>query len=403
MVDKVEPEVIQWRRVYHEFPELSNREFETSKRIEAQLRKMGLEVHTGIAHTGVVAVLDSGRPGPTIGLRADIDGLPVVERADLPFASKAKSTYRDKEVGVMHACGHDTHIAMLLGAAKVLTSMKDQLTGKVVFVFQPAEEGAPFGEEGGAQLMVKEGLIERFGIEVMFGQHINSQTPVGHINYRLGGLLAASDRFEIKVKGKQSHGSQPWAGVDPVTVSAQIILGLQNIVSRQVDLTKQAAVITVGKISGGVRNNIIPEQVEMEGTIRTLDVDMQKDIHERIKRTATLIAESAGATAEVTIYEGTPITFNDLALTRKMLPSLYKTAGEDNIHIIPAITGAEDFAFYAQKIPSMFFFTGGMSPDMDRKNAAPHHTPDFILDEAGMKTGVKALLNLTLDYMKMNK
>ena len=392
----IEQEVIALRRHYHENPELSNREFETSKHIAAELRKLGLPVDEGMAHTGVIAVLDTGKPGPTIGLRADIDGLPVIERADVPFKSTKKTTFLGNEVGVMHACGHDTHIAMLLGSAKILVDMKDQLIGKIVFVFQPAEEGAPPGEEGGAKMMVKEGLFEKYGIDVFFGQHISSGIPAGNITYKLGGTMAAADRFVIKVKGKQTHGSRPWGGVDPITAAAQIIQGLNNIVSRQTNLTKEAAVISVGKISGGVRNNIIPEEVEMVGTIRTLDVDMQKIIHEKIKHTAINIAESSGATAEVEITIGVPVTFNDLDLTRQMVPTLIKVAGEENVHNVPAVTGAEDFSFFAQKVPSLYFFTGGKAPDLD---AFPHHTPDFYIHEAGMLTGVKAITSLAVDYM----
>ncbi len=396
--NEIQEKVVEWRRHFHEFPELSNREFKTAEKIARDLKTMGLAVDTGIAHTGVVAVLDSGRPGPTIALRADIDGLPVTERTPVPFASKVKTTYLEEEVGVMHACGHDTHIAMLLGAAEILTHMKDQLRGKVIFVFQPAEEGAPIGEEGGAALMVKEGIIDKYGIDVFFGQHISSNQPIGTITYKLGGIMAASDQFIIKVKGTQTHGSRPWDGVDPITVSAQIIQGLNNIVSRQTDLTKEAAVISVGKIKGGYRSNIIPEEVEMIGTIRTLDTDMQQIIHKKIKKTATAIAESAGARAEVDILVGYPVTFNNLDLTRQMLPSLEKAAGANNVVVIPAVTGAEDFSFFAKEVPSLYFFTGGMNPTGSIP-AYPHHTPDFYIDEKGMVTGVKALCLLTLDYM----
>ena len=349
LANEIEEEVINLRQHFHQFPELSNREFKTSERIAEELRKLGLKVDTGIAITGVVAVLEGGKPGPTIGLRADIDGLPVTERTDIPFVSKERSEYLGNEVGVMHACGHDTHIAMLLGTAKVLTQMKEEIAGTIVFVFQPAEEGAPPGEEGGAKLMIKEGLIENCGIEVMFGQHISSGVPVGNITYKPGGTMAAADRFVIKVKGKQTHGSRPWGGVDPIVTAAQIVIGLQTIVSRQIDLTNEAAVISVGKISGGVRNNIIPEEVEMVGTIRTLDTKMQEQIHAKIKHTAEMIAKSQGAEAEVEITIGTPVTFNSLELTRKMIPTIYNVAGEDHVRIIPAVTGAEDFCILCEK------------------------------------------------------
>jgi amidohydrolase len=395
---EIEDEVIELRRHFHQYPELSNREFKTSERIAQELRKLGLKVDTGIAITGVVAVLEGGKPGPTIGLRADIDGLPVRERTPIAFASKESSEYLGQEVGVMHACGHDTHIAMLLGAAKILTEMKDEVAGTIVFVFQPAEEGPPPGEEGGAKLMIKEGLIDNYGIEVMFGQHISSGVPVGKITYKPGGTMAAADRFVIKVKGKQTHGSRPWGGVDPIVTAAQIVIGLQTIVSRQIDLTNEAAVISVGKITGGVRNNIIPEEVEMVGTIRTLDTGMQDKIHQKIKHTAKLIAESQGATAEVTITKGTPVTFNSLELTREMIPTIFATAGEDNVRLIPAVTGAEDFAFYAKEVPSLFYFVGGKSLDVGQDEAFPHHTPDFFIDESGMILGVRTLANLALDY-----
>lgn len=393
---EIEQEVIDLRRHYPQYPELSNREFKTAEHIAKQLEKLGLQVETGIAITGVVGLLDTGKPGPTIGLRADMDALPVTERVPLEFASKEKTTYLGEDVGVMHACGHDTHIAMLLGTAKILTEIKHQLNGKIVFVFQPAEEGAPPGEEGGAKLMIKEGLIEKYGIEVFFGQHISSGVPVGHINYKLGGALAAADRFVITVKGKQTHGSRPWSGVDPITAAAQIIQGLNNIVSRQTELTKEAAVISVGKIKGGYRNNIIPEEVQMIGTIRTLDVDMQKIIHEKIRKTATAIAESSGAEAQVEINIGVPVTYNNIELTKKMVPSLMAAAGEDNVHIVPAITGTEDFSFFAEKVPAMFFFTGGKDPE---KDAYPHHTPDFYIDESGLITGVKAMSYVAVDYL----
>ncbi|MEL6123359.1 MAG: amidohydrolase [Bacteroidota bacterium] len=395
----VNDEVIELRRHFHQYPELSNREFNTAKRIAEECTKLGLVVETGIAITGVVAVLETGRPGPTIGLRADIDGLPVTERTPVDFASKERTTYLGEDVGIMHACGHDTHIAMLLGTAKILLEMKDQLIGKVVFVFQPAEEGAPIGEEGGAELMVKEGLIDKYGIDVFFGQHISAGQPVGHISYKFGGIMAAADAFTITVKGKQTHGSRPWSGVDPITVSAQIIQGLNNIVSRQTELTREAAVISVGKIKGGFRNNIIPEEVEMIGTIRTLDTDMQKIIHEKIRKTATFIAESAGATAEVDIRIGYPVTHNDIDLTRQLVPSLMKVAGDDNVHLIPAVTGAEDFSFFAREVPGLYFFTGGKPLDVPMTEAAPHHTPDFYIDESGLVTGVKAMTQITVDYM----
>jgi amidohydrolase len=399
-IAKVKPKVVEWRRHFHQYPELSNREFKTAEKVAAHLKSLGLEVRTGIAHTGVAAVLKGGKPGPVVALRADMDALPVMERAPVPFASKERSTYLGQEVGVMHACGHDTHTAILMGVAEVLTGMKKDLKGTVLFIFQPAEEGAPPGEEGGAELMLKQGLFDNPKPEVAFGLHISSDLEAGKIRYKPEGLMAAADQFAIKVKGKQSHGSRPWSGVDPIVVSAQIILGLQTIVSRQTELTKEAAVITVGKITSGVRNNIIPEEAEMIGTIRTLDTAMQRDIHERIRRTATLIAESAGAKAEVNIRIGYPVTYNNPELTKEMLPSLFAAAGEENVLVSRPITGAEDFSFYAQRVPGLFFFLGGMPKGMNPLDAAPHHTPDFYIDESGFSVGVKALCQLTLDYME---
>ncbi|MGA1545285.1 MAG: amidohydrolase [Saprospiraceae bacterium] len=398
-IQEVEEKVIQWRRHLHQNPELSNREFETAKYIEQHLTALGVEVQTEVAHTGVVGVLRTGRPGPTIALRADMDALPVVERVDLPFASKVKTTYLGKDVGVMHACGHDTHVAMLMGAAEVLVKNKNQLKGNVVFIFQPAEEGAPIGEEGGAALMVKEGVLKNPDVEVVFGIHINSMTEVGKVRYKPGGTMAAADQFNIKVNGKQTHGSTPWTGIDPITIAAQIIQGLNNIVSRQMPLTNEAAVITVGKIDGGVRNNIVPESVEMIGTIRTLDTEMQKSIHQRIKTTAENIAEAWGATADVQIITGYPVTYNNPELTAEMLPTVKATAGADNVILAKAVTGAEDFSFYAQEVPGLFLFLGGMPKGLDPSQAGPHHTPDFFIDESGLKLGVGLFCNLVVDYM----
>ncbi|HKL19992.1 MAG TPA: amidohydrolase [Halalkalibaculum sp.] len=393
---------MEWRRHFHENPELSNREEETAAYIADYMRSLGLEVKTGIAHTGVVAILEGGKPGPVVGLRADIDALPVKERTDVPFKSTKTTTYLGQEVGVMHACGHDTHIAMLMGAAKILTEIKSDLQGTVKFIFQPAEEGAPPGEEGGAELMVEEGVLQNPDVDVIFGQHINSQTEVGTIRYRPEGTMAAADRFVITVKGKQTHGSTPWTGVDPILTSAKIIEGLQTIISRQTELTKAAAVISVGKINSGVRNNIIPEEAEMIGTIRTLDTGMQEKIHNDIRHVATKIGESMGAEVEVDIQKGYPVTFNDPALTADMVPTLEKLAGKENIVLSDAITGAEDFSFFQKKIPGFYFFVGGMPKGMDAADAAPHHTPDFYIEEEGMKLGVKALAALTVDYMMQN-
>lgn len=400
LAERIESKVIAWRRDFHEHPELSNREFGTAEKVKAHLEALGVTVKSGVAHTGVVGVLEGGKPGPVVALRADMDGLPVTERVELSFASKVSSNYRGRDVGVMHACGHDTHIAILMGVAEILSKVKDELPGAVKFIFQPAEEGAPPGEEGGARLMIKEGVLENPAPEVVFGLHIHSKTEVGTIKYRPGGTMAAADRFTIIVKGKQTHGSTPWTGVDPIVVSAQIINGLQTIISRQTELTEDAAVITVGSIHGGVRNNIIPEEVEMVGTIRTLNTEMQKKIHEKIRLTATKIAESAGAVAEVEIRIGVPVTYNQPELTAQMVPTLQAVAGKENVILRKAITGAEDFSFFQQKIPGFYFFLGGMPKGMRPEDAAPHHTPDFYVDESGLKLGVRALCHLTIDYME---
>jgi len=396
--EKVLPQVIEWRRHLHQFPELGNREFKTSEYIEKHLRRLGLEVRTKVAKTGVVGILKGGQPGRTIGLRADMDGLPVTERVNLPFTSKEKTEYNGFPVGVMHACGHDTHVAMLLGTAEVLSRMKDKVRGTVVFIFQPAEEGPPAGEEGGAPLMVKEGVMDNPKIDAIFGIHIDALTEIGKIKYKAGSFMAASDWFTIKVKGKQTHGSTPWTGVDPIAVSSQIINGLQMIVSRQSELTKAPVVITVGRINGGIRENIIPEEMTMSGTIRTLDEQMQKVVHEKIKITAQKIAESMGATAEVTIDIKTPVTYNTPELVREMLPSLEKSAGKENVSETNWMTGAEDFSFYRLKAPAFFFQVGGMPVGKDRKDAAPHHTPDFYVDDSRLDVGIKAFCNIVFDY-----
>ncbi len=401
LLKEVEPELIAWRRHFHEFPELSNREVNTGKYIADFLKTLpNLEVRYPVAKTGVVAVLKGGKPGAVIALRADIDALPVYERVAIPFASKVTTEFNGQKVNVMHACGHDSHTAMLMATAKILSTMQKELPGTIMFLFQPAEEGAPENEEGGAQLMIKEGALDNPKVEAVFGIHISSQTPVGTIKYKSGAFMASSDWFTIKVNGKGSHGSQPWAGVDPIAASAQIIEGLQHIVSRQMDLTKAPLVITVGTINSGVRSNIIPETAEMTGTIRTLDSKMQVEVHERIKHTVKTIAESSGATADVVIDTKTLVTYNDPALVKKTLPSLIKAAGDENVSESTWITGAEDFSFFAAKAPSFFFNLGGMPKGTDPRKAGPHHTPDFYLDESGFILGVKAFCQIVFDYGK---
>jgi len=400
---KILPQVIEWRRHLHQYPELGNREFKTAEYIERHLRRLGLEVRTKIAKTGVVGILKGGQPGATIGLRADMDGLPITERVNLPFASKEKSEYNGQAVGVMHACGHDSHVAMLLGTAEVLSGMKDKVRGTVVFIFQPAEEGPPTGEEGGAPLMVKEGVMDNPKIDAIFGIHIDALTEIGKIKYRSGSFMAASDWFTIKVKGKQTHGSTPWTGVDPIAVSSQIITGLQMIVSRQSELTKAPVVITVGRINGGVRENIIPEEMTMSGTIRTLDEQMQKEVHEKIRVTAQKIAESMGATVEVSIDPKTPVTYNTPELVEATLASLAKSIGKENVLETNWMTGAEDFSFYRAKAPAFFFQVGGMPKGKNRKEAAPHHTPDFYIDDSRLDVGIKAFCNIVFDYQPITK
>lgn len=401
--DIIEPQVIEWRHDFHQHPELSNREFKTAEKVAAHLRSLGIEVQTGVAHTGVVGVLKGGQPGPVVALRADMDALPVKEIVDVPYASKVTTMYNEAEVGVMHACGHDTHVAILMGVAEVLSEMKEQLQGTVKFIFQPAEEGAPEGEEGGAGLMVKEGVLKNPEVDVVFGLHIQSKIEVGKIAYRPGGTMASADKLKITVKGAQVHGGYPWDGTDPVVTSAQIIMGLQTIVSRRANLLTAPAVVTVSMVHGGVRNNIIPEEVKLEGTVRSLDPAQQQLIHDEIRKVATNIAESTGATAEVEIFKGYPVTYNDEALTAKMAPTLEATAGAGNAYVRLPVTGAEDFSYYAREVPGLFFFLGGMPAGMDVSKAPAHHTPTFYVDDSGLKLGVRAFCNLTLDYMEMHR
>ena len=395
---KLMPKVVEWRRHLHQYPELGNHEMKTAKYVEEHLRRLGIEVRTGVAKTGVIGILKGSQPGPVIGLRADMDGLPVTERNSLPFASKETAEFNGQKVGVMHACGHDTHVAMLMGAAEVLAGMKDRIKGTVVFIFQPAEEGPPAGEEGGASLMVKEGVMDNPKIDAVFGIHINSQTPIGQIKYKSGSIMAASDWFSIKIKGKQTHGAYPWAGIDPIAVATQIYTGLQMIVARQSNLPKAPVVITVGRINGGVRENIIPEGATMAGTIRTLDAEMQKDVHAKIRQVAKSIAESMGATVEVSITNMAPVTYNTPALVERMVPSLYKAAGKDNVVPGEWVTGAEDFSYFGEKAPAFYFTVGGMPAGKDEKTAAPHHTPDFFIDDSRLDVGVKAFANIVFDY-----
>lgn len=396
-IEDIEKQVIEWRHDFHQHPELSNREFETAEKIAKHLESLGFEVKTGIAHTGVVATLKGDRPGKTVALRADIDALPVTERNDLPFKSEVVTTFLGTETGVMHACGHDTHTAILMGVAEVLTKNKHLLNGNVKFIFQPAEEGPPPGERGGASLMIEEGVLENPDVDAIFGLHINSSTPVGTIRYKPGGTMAAVERFVITVKGKGSHGSAPWTGVDPILISAKIIDGLQTIISREAKLVDEPAVITVGKITSGTRFNVIPESAEMIGTVRTLDPDMREMIIRRMKEMAPALAKAYGGDAEVEFQNNTAITYNDLELTADMLPTLKNLAGEEKVELVKATTGGEDFSFFQEKIPGFYFFLGGMTPG--NTTPYPHHTADFMIDDDGMLLGVKSLSQLAIDYL----
>ena len=393
----IEDKLIEWRRDFHQNPELSNREFKTAEKIAKHLTDIGLQVETNIAKTGVIAILEGDQPGKVIAIRADIDGLPVTERNDLDFKSEVKTTFLNTETGVMHACGHDTHIAILMATAEVLSKHKDKIKGRIKFIFQPAEEGPPPGEEGGAKLMIKEGVLENPKVDAIFGLHINSQTPVGTIKYKTGGIMASVERFVINVRGKQTHGSQPWSGVDPILISAKIIDGLQTIISREAELTNEAAVITVGKITSGTRFNIIPESSEMIGTVRTLDPKMREMIEKRMKEMVEGIAKAYGGQASIIFQNNTSITYNDEELTARILPSLQTVAGEENVIIMKATTGGEDFSFFQEKVPGVYFFLGGMTAG--NTESFPHHTPDFMIDESGLLLGVKAFTQISIDYL----
>ena len=397
--DNIEPKLIEWRHHIHQNPELSNREFKTAEYVTNHLEKLGIEVKTGVAHTGVVGVLRGKNLGKVVALRADMDALPVTERNNLPYKSNVVSEFNGQETGVMHACGHDTHVSILMGVAEVLSQNKN-FAGTVKFIFQPAEEGPPPGEKGGAKLMVEEGVLKNPKVDAIFGLHINSGTHVGKITYKPGGMMAASQRFVINVKGKQAHGSTPWQSVDPIVASAQIINGLQTLISRESELTKEGVVLSIGSIHSGIRFNIIPENLEMIGTIRTLDKRMKELIRERMEEMVPTIAKAFRAEATVEIQDGADITYNHLGLTKQMLPTLQRVAGLENVFEINAITGAEDFSYFQNEIPGFFFFLGGTPIDIKESDAPSHHTPSFFVDDSSMKLGVKALTNLTLDYLK---
>ena len=397
--NELESKVIKWRHEIHQNPELSNREFKTAEKVAAHMESLGIEVQREVAHTGVVGILKGKKPGKVVALRADMDALPVTERNDLPYKSNVRATYNGNQTGVMHACGHDTHVAILMGVAEKLSKNRN-FKGTIKFIFQPAEEGPPAGEEGGAKLMVKEGVLENPKVDAIFGLHISSGLHVGKITYRPKGLMAASQRFVIDVKGKQAHGSTPWQSIDPILISAKIIDGIQTIVSRNLQLTKEAAVISVGSVHSGIRFNIIPETAQLVGTIRTLDPMMKEKIRERMHQMIPKIAQAYGGDAVVTIEDGADITYNDPKLTSQMLPTLQSVMGAENVIEVDAITGAEDFSYFQNEIPGMFFFLGGTSPELSEAEAPSHHTPDFIVDDRALIKGVEVMSNLALDYLK---
>jgi amidohydrolase len=399
-IDAIESQVIEWRHHFHQNPELSNREFKTAEIIAKHLRSLGMDVQTGVGKTGVVGILKGDNPGKVVALRADIDGLPVTERNDLSFKSEVVTTFLNTETGVMHACGHDTHTSILMGVAEVLSKHKNLINGTVKFIFQPAEEGPPPGEEGGAKLMIKEGVLKNPDVDVIFGLHINSATPVGTIKYKSGGTMAAVERFVVNVKGKGTHGSAPWTGVDPILISAKIIDGFQTIISRESNLVEEPAVITVGKITSGVRFNIIPESAELIGTVRTLDPDMRELIIRRMTEMAADIAKAYGGSASIEWQNNTIVTYNNPELTMQMLPSLEMIAGKENVNTMKASTGGEDFSYFQEKVPGFYFFLGGMTPG--NTTPYPHHTADFKIDDAGMLLGIKALSQLPIDYLNAN-
>jgi len=399
----IEAKVVGWRRDFHQHPELGNREFKSGVKIAGHLKALGIKVQFPIAVTGVVGILEGAKPGPVVALRADMDGLPITERNALAFASKEKTILASGETGVMHACGHDAHMAILMGVAEILVKNKSELRGTVKFIFQPAEEEAPQGEEGGALLMVKEGALENPKVDVIFGLHILSMLPSGQLGYRPEGIMAAVDLLKITVVGSGAHGATPWDSKDPIMIASQIMNGLQSIISRQTDLTKAPAVITIGSFHSGNRGNIIPEEAELKGTIRTFDPEMQKMLHQKIKRTAEKIAESAGAKATVEIEFGAPLTYNDPKLTAMMAPTLQRTVGKDDAVLVAPTTLAEDFSFYQEKVPGLFFFLGAYPSQVKLNNPPVHHTADFMIDEKSFVTGVRTLVNMTIDYMYATK
>ena len=401
--DRLEKQVIEWRRQIHANPELGNREFETARMVAAHLRRLGFDdVREQVAYTGVVGVLKGGKPGPCVALRADMDALPVTEETDVPFKSVVRAQWNGAEAGVMHACGHDTHVAMLMGVAEILAALRQEICGTVKFIFQPAEETPPMGEEGGARIMIEQGCLSNPKVDAIFGLHITSKQHTNMIGYRSGPLMASSDQFRISLRGVQTHGAQPWSGIDPIVVGSQIVLGLQTVVSRRMNLTEEPSVVTVGSFHAGNRSNIIPDEATMEGTIRAFNESHRDDIHECVHKITTLIAESGGASANVKINRGYPVTSNDAALTAWSVPVLKRVAGESAAGVCPKTCGAEDFSYYQRMVPGFFFFIGCTPPDQDCKSAASNHSPRFYVDESGLKLGVKALATLAVDWLRAN-
>ena len=399
-VTAVNDKVVAWRRDIHANPELSNREFRTSALVAQHLRSLGIDVQTGVAHTGVIGLLKGGKPGPVIALRADMDALPVVEKTGLPYASTVRGEYQGRDVGVMHACGHDTHVAILMGAAEVLAALRDELPGTVKFLFQPAEEGAPKGENGGAKMMIEEGALLNPRVDAVVGLHISQSDVVGRASFRPLGLMASAQRFDVEISGSQTHGARPWAGVDPIVAGAQIVNGLQTIASRQIDITQHPVVVTVGQFEAGVRNNIVPETARLSGTIRTFDPNVRGQVHEKIQRIVTQVAASQGATATVDIDPGVPVTYNHAGLTEQLQGTLAAVYGSDNLIVPPPITGAEDFSFFQEQVPGFFFFIGGRPVDVPVSEAIPNHSPYFYVDEGALPLGVHAMSRLAVDYLR---
>jgi len=405
LADAVEANVVLWRHHLHANPELSNREEQTAAYVAAHLRGLGIEVQTGVAGHGVVGLLKGGRPGPVVALRADMDALPVTERTGLVYASKVKADYGGKEVGVMHACGHDAHVAILMGAAEVLAGVREELAGTVKFIFQPAEEGAWPAPEWGAKQMISEGVLENPKVDAIFGLHVWSSMHSGVIGVRSGPVMASSDFLRITVTGKQTHAAAPWQGVDPITVSAQIALGIQNVASRQINILGSPSIVSIGTIHGGDRNNIIPDEVVMTGTIRTFDPEVRTAYHERVTRTAEKIAEAAGAKAEVYIGADTGYapTINHVKLTEQMKDVLVRVVGEEMVVTNDLTTGSEDFSFFQQQVPGLFIFLGVTPEGTDLSTVAANHSPLFLVDDAALKTGVRAMANLAAEYLERNR